>query len=226
MYEAWGLIPIPIRKSNGYRVFGDIHIDQFRLARLAFQIEMIQGGMRRLMIQIVKLSADRKYDQAIDLANTYIAVADAEIANAIEAAHITNSILKSPYHEAEANMKRKDVSDALGITMDTLRNWEMNGLINIKRKENGYRIYNQEDIKQLKIIRTLRCANYSLSSIKRMMNALYQGACTDLIQVLNTPTIDEDIISVCDKLITSLISAKDNASKIIDMLNEMSKKYK
>ena len=50
-------------------------------------------------------------------------------------------------------MKQKEVSEYLGITMDSLRNWEMNGLLTVKRRENGYRVYTDEDIQRLKIIR-------------------------------------------------------------------------
>ena len=109
--------------------------------------------------------------------------------------------------------------------MDTLRNWEMNGILKIKRKENGYRVYDNEDINKLKIIRSLRCANYSLSSILRLMNALYENSCVDPEYVLNTPNGNEYIISVCDKLINSLNTAKKNAEKIIELLLEMKKNY-
>ena len=44
--------------------------------------------------------------------------------------------------------ERKEVSEYLGISMDALRNWEMNGLLTVKRKENGYRIYTDDDIKR------------------------------------------------------------------------------
>ncbi len=69
-------------------------------------------------------------------------------------------------------MKQKEVSEYLGITMDSLRNWEMNGLLTVKRRENGYRVYTDEDIQRLKIIRSLRCANYSLEAILRMLQQL------------------------------------------------------
>ena len=39
--------------------------------------------------------------------------------------------------------------------MDTLRNWEMNGLLSVKRKQNGYRIYTDEDIKNGLIFKQL-----------------------------------------------------------------------
>ena len=40
MYEEWGLIAKPKRMANGYRVFNEMHIDQFQLARTALHIEL------------------------------------------------------------------------------------------------------------------------------------------------------------------------------------------
>lgn len=225
MYEELRLIPKPLRKTNGYRIFGDVHIDQFRLARTAFQIELLQSGLRKRMIEVVKLSAKGQYEDAIDLTNTYIYIAESEIANANEAVAITNTFLKSSFEETTALLRRKEVSAVLGITIDTLRSWEMNGLLKIKRKENGYRVYDSEDIKKLKIIRSLRCANYSLSAILRMMNAIFQNENADTKQVLNTPNGNEDIVSVCDKLIVSLNVAKKNAESIINLLYEIKDKH-
>lgn len=220
-----GFISKPVRKTNGYRVFNQIHIDQFRLARTAFQIEVLQSGLRKKITAIVKVSAKGRYDDAITLTNQYIEIAVSEMVNANEAVEITNNLLQKPIHEKTILLKRKDVSDTIGISMDTLRNWEMNGVLKIKRKENGYRVYDNDDINKLKIIRSLRCANYSLSSILRLMNAIFENENVDTKQVLNTPNGNEYIVSVCDKLIISLNSAKRNAEKIIDLLLEMKKNY-
>ena len=57
LYEELGLIPKPGRLPNGYRVFTELHIEQFRLARLAFQIEVLQNGLRKKIVQMVKVSA-------------------------------------------------------------------------------------------------------------------------------------------------------------------------
>ena len=35
LYEKCGLIPKPERLENGYRVFTDLHVEQFKLARAA-----------------------------------------------------------------------------------------------------------------------------------------------------------------------------------------------
>ncbi len=224
MYEKAGLIPKAIRKPNGYRIFTDIHIDQFRLARTAFRIEVLQKGLRKNIIEVVKLSAGAQYDRAIGLTNLYIKTVREEIANAKESAEIAG-ILLSHSQENTVFLKRKEASDSLGITMDTLRNWEMNGLLKVRRRANGYRVYSDEDMQKLKVIRSLRCANYSLSAILRMINALSEYRNIDIEQVLNTPAISEDIVSVCDKLIISLHSAEKHAEQILSMLHDMKNKY-
>lgn len=148
-----------------------------------------------------------------------------EIQNANEAVFNVQQLL---YGEAISNtqyLKRKEVSKLLAISMDTLRNWEMNGLIKIKRKENGYRVYLDDDIRKIKIIRSLKCANYSLSAILRMMNAIEEHSEIDVKRILNTPKEEEEIISVCDKLLISLNSAKENAFLIKNMLIVMKSKY-
>lgn len=225
MYEDLGLISKPVRKSNGYRIFTELHIDQFKLARTAFQIEVLQNGLRKKAVDIVKLTALCKFDEAIQLTREYISSVETEALHASEAASLVQELLDGTDLITHHNLKRKDVSDMLDITMDTLRNWEMNGLLKIKRKENGYRVYTDDDIRKLKIIRSLKCANYSLSAILRMLNALEKNSSIDVGMVLNTPSDNEDIVSVCDKLIVSLQNAKTNAVLIEAMLHEMKSKY-
>ena len=225
MYEDLGLISKPSRKDNGYRVFTDLHIDQLRLARKAFEVEVLQNGLRKKAIAIVKMSAKQDFDEAIVLTKEYIKSIKKEIDNANEAVDIAGKLINRLNHEKDFNLKRKEVSELLGISMDTLRNWEMNGLVNIKRKQNGYRIYTYEDIQRLKVIRSLKCANYSLSAILRMLNKLSEHNEADINEVLNSPSENEDIISVCDKLIISLNLAIQNAEEILEMLYEMKRKY-
>ena len=111
----------------------------------------------------------------------------------------------------------------LNITIDTLRNWELNGLITVKRKQNGYRVYDAEDMNLLKIIRTLRCANYSISAVLRLVNKLSKEKNASVEKTLNTPSEIEDIVSACDKLILSLEHALDDARQIMDFIEEIKK---
>ena len=225
MYEEWGLIPLAERKSNGYRIFTDFHIQQLRLARTAFRIEVLQNGLRKKAVDTVKLSAKGNFDKALMFAEEYLSQIQREKINAEESIRIAQQILSGKSAEHTLLLKRKEVSEYLDISMDTLRNWERNGLLQVKRKENGYRAYTSDDIERLKIIRTLRLANYSLEAILRMLNALEHDPQINISQVLNTPQADADIISVCDKLIVSLRDAEKNAKKMINMILDMKEKF-
>ena len=77
----------------------------------------------------------------------------------------------------------------------------------------------------MKIIRSLRCANYSLSSILRMLNTLSRNPEADIRQVIDTPKENDSIISVCDKLLTSLYHAEQNAKEMLSHLEKMKKQY-
>lgn len=225
LYEKLGLIPKPERKPNGYRIFTDFHIEQFKLARLALQVEVLQNGLRKKIIQAVKASAAGDFNTAISLTEDYLRQLQQERTNAEKAIEIVKRILSGGVPETSRCFKRKEVSEYLDISVDSLRNWEMNGLITVKRKQNGYRVYTDEDIRKLIIIRTLRCANYSLEAILQMLRQLSEDPDSDIETILNTPKQDADIISVCDRLIVSLSAAAENACKILSMLQEMKVRF-
>ena len=225
LYEELGFIPKPERKPNGYRVFTDFHIEQFRLARLAFQVEVLQNGLRKKILQAVKASAAGDFNTALSLTEEYLQQIKQERSNAEEAIVVVKQILSGGVPENTHFFKRKEVSQTLGISMDSLRNWEMNGLLTVKRKQNGYRVYTDEDIRRLIMIRSLRCANYSLEAILHMLRQLSENPDTDIAVILNTPRQDADIISVCDRLIVSLSAAEENAYRILSMLKDMKVRF-
>lgn len=225
LYEKLELIPKPERKQNGYRVFTDFHIKQFQLARTAFQIEILQNGLRKKVIEIIKVSAKGDFDKAIILTKNYLNQLLQERNNAMEAIKITEQILYGKKEKNTYFLNRKEVSKYLDISIDTLRNWERNNLLTVDRKQKGYYVYTNKDIQILKIIRSLRCANYSLEAILRMLQQLSQNPKIDIKKALNTPKPNTDIISVGDKLIISLLEAEKSAKEIINMLNEMKIKF-
>ncbi|HEX3038863.1 MAG TPA: MerR family transcriptional regulator [Caproiciproducens sp.] len=226
LYEELQLIPKPERRPNGYRVYTDLHLQQFRLARTALKVEVLQNGLRKKAVEIIKTSAKCDFDRALLLAEEYLEQIENEKQNAEEAISITNRLLLNNGQKEDGKyFGRKEAAEYLQVTMDTLRNWEMNGLLTVKRKKNGYRVYTQEDISRLKIIRSLRCANYSLSAILRMLNSLSRNPEADVREALETPKETEDIVSVCDKLLTSLNNAGENARGMLAQLKKMKKKF-
>lgn len=251
LYEEFGLISKPERKPNGYRVFTELHVEQFRLARLALKNEITQNGLRKMTVEIIKTVAAGSYDCAIDLTEYYIAQITASQRNAEEAIEIVQRLLSgnvsldNESSERQDNSKgkcdltftnldisskskyftRKEAAEYLQISIDMLRNWELNGLITVKRKVNGYRIYNEEDIQKIKIIRILRLANYSLTAILRMLNSFSKYSEINIREVIDTPKETEDIISVCDRLLTSLVSARKDADEMLSQIKKMKKQF-
>jgi DNA-binding transcriptional MerR regulator len=177
------------------------------------------------MVQMVKQSASGEFDAALALAREYLEQLKKEQKNARESIEIVKKMLSGEETNQTHFLKRKEAACYLHISMDTLRNWEMNGLLTVKRRQNGYRVYTDEDIQRLKIIRALRCANYSLEAILRMLSKLSENPQSDIQYILNTPTADAEIISVCDKLLFSLSDAENNAHKMILMLQGMRDKF-
>ncbi len=227
LYEELELIPKPERKENGYRVFTDFHMEQIKFARIALKVEVLQNGLRKQAISIIKVSALGDFSKAICLTEHYLQQIRNEQSNAEEAIGITEKLISGHSQETGATfLTRKEAADYLQISIDALRNWEMNGLLTVKRKQNGYRVYGDEDIRRLKIIRSLRCANYSLSAILRMLNTLSQNPEADIRQVIDTPKQNDDIISVCDKLLTSLDCAEQNAKIMLAHLKKMKKQFR
>lgn len=225
LYEEIGLVPIANRRANGYRIFTDFHIEQFRLARAALKVEILQNGLRKKAMNIIKLSANKNFDKAIILTLDYIEKLQQEKNNAEEAIKITEELLSGKSSINEILLSRKEVSEYLGVTIDTLRNWELNGLLKVKRKSNGYRVYSFEDIKRLRVIKALRCANYSLSSILRMLNAISNNSVVNIKAVIGMPKESDDIITACDKLLLSLDDANKNALFMKKILENMKKIY-
>ena len=217
LYESWELIPKPQRLPNGYRIFTDFHVAQFQLARLAFQSEILQNGLRKKMVEMVKTAATGDFDRALQLTQEYLEQLRQERANAEEATKIAGQILSGEPTENKCVWKRKEVSVYLNISMDTLRNWE--------RRHNGYRVYTEREIRRLKVIRSLRCANYSMEAILRMLLQFSENPNTDIKRALDTPQVDTDVVTVCDRLITSLTEAENNAKKLLDKLNDMKIKF-
>lgn len=226
LYEELGLIPKPQRKANGYRVFTDFHMEQIKFARIALKVEVLQNGLRKQAIAIIKTSASGNFNKAISLTEHYLQQIKKEQRNAEEAIAITEKLLSGYNQEFDnAVLTRKGTADYLQISMEALRNWEMNGLLTVKRNQNGYRVYIDEDIRRLKIIRSLRCANYSLAAILRMLNALSDNPEADIREVINTPKETDDIISVCDKLLSSLHCTEQNAQTMLLHLEKMKKQF-
>lgn len=58
-----------------------------------------------------------------------------------------------------------------GLSRDRIINWERNGLGRYPRSAAGYRLFGVEELDRLLIIRSCRTAGYSVTAIRRLLNA-------------------------------------------------------
>lgn len=221
-YEEMKLLPVIPRTESGYRIFNDTHLQQLRLLRTAFRAEIISSKLRQEAFEIVKIAAKGDIDRAYESTRKYLEHLRKEKAGAEEAIHITLDIIKNSaaLDENIIFSGRNEAAEILGITIDVLRDWERNGLIEVPRSPNGYRKYGLKEMNRLKIIRTLRNAHYSMMSVLRMLTRLDRGE-MNIREVINTPGEDEDIVCAADRYITALNMAEKDTLEMLDILNAM-----
>ncbi len=100
-------------------------------------------------------------------------------------------------------MKINEVEELLNTPRANIRYYEKEGLINVSRKENGYRNYTKEDITRLKKIIIFRKLGISVDKIKDLLNGN-----AELTQVL-----DESIVEL-EKQIEELKGAIEVSKEI------------
>lgn len=221
-YEAWGFIAeVPRNSRNGYRQYGREHLEQMRLAWLALKYPY--PGGKQVVIELVRQAAAGKLGDALESAYRYLSQIRAEIAQAAAAVEFVRrwqqgvrlEPLKKPLNTAQAARQ-------LGLSPDTLRNWERNHLLRVPRNpRNNYRLYGAAEIGRLRVIRMLREAGYSMMAILRMMLQLDEDQTTDVGRALDTPREDEELLSIADQWLTTLRGVEERAQRVITQIEEM-----
>lgn len=219
IYEEWGFIsPVP-RQANGYRIYSDVHLFQLKIARILFRCEIVQGDIRARARAIVYTCGKEEFAKAKTMTLEYLTHLQNEHKHALSAAEVVEKWLHGP-KSASASIartySRKEAADILNVTAEALRNWERNGLIAVPRSDSGYRVYGEREMEQLRVIRSLRSAHYSLSAILRLLKRIEEPH-SNVIEILNTPRDEEDIVYVTDRLIASLQEAMAGARAAIDL---------
>ena len=206
IYEEWCFIsPVP-RQANGYRIYSDIHLFQLMVARTLFRCEIVQGDIRKRARAIVYTCGQENFAKAEELTIDYLTNLEREYVHALSATKVVEKWLREDPTVSTRTYSRTEVALLLDITSEAVRNWERNGLITVPRLDNGYRAYGERELEQLRVIRSLRSAHYSINAILRLLKQIQQPS-PDIFAILNTPTDEEDIVSVTDQLGKSLLDA-------------------
>ena len=66
-------------------------------------------------------------------------------------------------------MKINEIEKQLKLTKDNIRYYESEGLLEVKRDQNGYRNYSEENVETLKKIIVFRKVGIPISGIRRLL---------------------------------------------------------
>lgn len=221
LYEERGFLPPVPRSPSGYRQFTAEHLEQMRLARLALQWPY--PGGKTLVIDLVQSAAHGSLGHAMECAYQGLARVRAERVHAEAAVEFLEHWAQSQTLDVTAHPLRiREAAQQLGVSVDMLRNWERSGLLDIPRDPaNGYRCYGPAELGQIRVIRMLRQAGYSLMAILRMLLQFRTDRTANLRQALDTPRPDEDVYSVADRWLSTLADQEQRALDIIQQIAHM-----
>lgn len=235
-YVDRGFLPPVERSPSGYRRFTQRHLDCLRVARQVYGGPYPGKAIYQSGVRIIQATVSGDLGGALELAYRHLTLVQAERAQADIAADLLErwafgapaartSRSTPPDDTTSQPLQIGQIAHLLGISIDILRNWDRNGLIDVPRDpSNGYRRYGAPEISRLRVIRMLSRAGYSLSAILRMLLQLDQGETIDLRRALDTPRPDEDVYTASDRWLSTLAEQEQRAHTIIALIEEMIQK--
>ncbi len=229
LYEEIGLVEPAQRLNNGYRMFNDNHILQYKLARYALSMDKRHKTIRKKAILISKnIGTDKKY-QALILSEELINDINIEKDNIDKIKEKYSLVITGKEQEEKRiYLTRKKAAQYINTSADSIRNWENKGLLQISRRLNGYRIYIEDDIEKMRIIKVLKGLGYSLNDIKIIIDKLDIELQNDEIYLYGQSRQYKNIMKDCDRYFTDLQKAHDismSMNEIVkDIINGLSDK--
>lgn len=214
-YEEQALLPPIPRAANGYRQFSSAHLEQARLIRLALQWPYL--GDKAMLLDLVRSAAADDLGRAMELAFKYLALVRAERTYAEAAVEFlerwaAGQLLDTRPHRVHIS----EAAQHLNVTVDMLRHWERNGLIEVPRDPaNRYRLYGAAEFGRIRVIRMLVQAGYSLMAILRMLQRFDAGDTSNLRDALDLSPDDEALRTVADRWLSTLAELEQRAQAMI-----------
>jgi len=168
-YERFGFISPVARLTNGYRDFGERHAAQIKICRLVFR-EFVNRKIRAASRQVIAASACWNIPLCQQYADEYLSLIGQEISKvraALETVYRWELSVRSPKTKFIYNAAQS--AKIVGVTKDTIRGWERNGLFGRFPARYEKRKYGTDDIARMQIIYLLLRTGYSTAVIHRYL---------------------------------------------------------
>jgi DNA-binding transcriptional MerR regulator len=223
-YEDMGFLPPIPRAENGYRQYSAMHLEQARLVWMTLRWPYV--GDKSMLVDLVKYAATGDLGMAMELAYQYLAIVRTEQTYAEAAIEFlerwaAGHLMDTPRQQVHIAAAAKH----LNVTVDMLRNWERNGLIEVPRDpENHYRLYGTAEFGRLRVIRMLIQSGYSLMAILQMLLRFDAGQTDNLRDALYVPPEEDRYVEIiADRWHLSLLELEARAQGIIQQIGQLIK---
>ncbi len=176
-YEEAGYLPPVPRSAGGYRQYSPGLVQLARIVKLSQPLLRLDGPIRKDTFTILSACRDREHEKAVDLTRLLIEQLEREHSLAIDALSILERWRSgTPVQKMLKMVFIGEAAMRTGLSRDRVINWERNGLCSFLRApDSGYRIFGEEELERLKVIRYCRTAGYSLTAIRRLMAKIDEG---------------------------------------------------
>jgi len=116
-------------------------------------------------------------------------------------------------------MKISELADNTGLTIDTIRFYEKQGLLNsqhVQRQPNAYRVYTKAAIERLRLIQQAKRLGFTLAEIRREIDAWESNVLTQEHKIARL----RDKMVLIDGQIQDLLQMKAYLQEKIERLRE------
>ena len=174
-YEANGFIPVAERSPSGYRRYTQRHLVALKTTR-----DLIGGyGWQRAQ-QIMQAVHQGRLAEALALIDEHhaeLARTRLHLEQTLVALRVLAAQLPSDAHPRVSQRLRVGAAAHLvGVRVSALRFWEQQGLLQPLRKNGSkYRLYDEQQLRRLRIVALLRHANYDFAAIHTTLDELEAG---------------------------------------------------
>jgi DNA-binding transcriptional MerR regulator len=174
-YEASGFIPLAERSPSGYRRYTQRHLMALKTARY-----LVGGYGWQRARQIMAAAHQGRLADALALIDGRHAELDRtrqQLEQTLAALSVLAAQLPSAAHARSSQRLRVGAAARLvGVRVSALRFWEQQGLLRPSREEGSkYRLYDEQQLRRLRIVALLRQANYDFAAIRTTLDELEAG---------------------------------------------------
>ncbi|HEY8596865.1 MAG TPA: MerR family transcriptional regulator [Thermomicrobiales bacterium] len=174
-YEAGGFIPPVERSPSGYRRYTPQHLAALKTAK-----QLIGGYGWPRTRQIMQALHQGQRGEAlalIDARHAELAETRQQLAQTLAALSLLTAQLPIATHPRAMQRLRVGAAARLvGVRVSALRFWDQQGLLQpVRDDESKYRLYDEQQLRRLRIVVLLRQANYDFPAIHTTLNELEAG---------------------------------------------------